>query len=151
MHIRVGGPGFKPRLGHTKDFLKMVPNAALLGTQQTRCRIWEVTLRRTGVPSKGEHCSQSLHVTETGVKRLPYGPFGSVNPVDQRLYTFTFMHVHILSIYNARNVLSTMQKYVVPAQLYFAATSNICVGLPLFSGHQSIKRPQSRSLRVAAQ
>ena len=23
----VGGPGFKPRLGHTKDFLKMVPNA----------------------------------------------------------------------------------------------------------------------------
>ena len=30
----VGGPGFKPRLGHTKDFLKMVPNAALLGAQQ---------------------------------------------------------------------------------------------------------------------
>ena len=75
----VGGPGFKPRLGHTKDFLKMLPNGL-------RGRIWEVTLRRTGVPSKGEHCSQSLHATETGVKHLPYGPFGSVNPVDQRLY-----------------------------------------------------------------
>ena len=46
----------------------------------------EVTLRRTGVLSKGEHCSQSLHATETGVKHLPYGPLGSVNLVDQRLY-----------------------------------------------------------------
>ena len=41
----------KLRLGHTKDFLKMVPDAALLAAQQTRGRIWEVTLRRTGIPS----------------------------------------------------------------------------------------------------
>ena len=61
----VGGPGFKPRLGHTKDFLKMVPNAALLGTRQTRGQIWEVTL--------GEHCSQSLHAMKQGLSTCRMG------------------------------------------------------------------------------
>ena len=105
----------------------MVPNAALLGTQQTRGRIWEVTLRWTGVPSKAEHCSQSLHATETGVKHLPYGPFGLVNPVDQRLYFFyqlaVFIYVPGFSLYGwdfLRGLI--MQLYAIVPRCYLIAT-----------------------------
>ena len=47
---------------------KWIPAIIMLG----------VTLRWTSIPTRGEkQYSQSLHATETGVKRRPDGPLGS--------------------------------------------------------------------------